>query len=121
MILVDTSVWVDHLRHGEPTLVSALERESVLSHPFVIGELACGNIRNRSEILDLIGRLATPPIATDAEALALIDQHKLMSTGIGYIDVHILASTLLMSGGSLWTKDLRLASIASELNIAYRA
>lgn len=120
MILVDTSVWIDHFRVREPGLVAILGDETVLTHPFVIGELACGNIRNRAEILDLIGRLPAPPIATDAEALDLIDRHKLNSRGIGYIDVHLLASTLLMPASRLWTTDRRLASIASELKIAHR-
>lgn len=120
MILVDTSVWIDHFRKSEPILVEALETESVLTHPLVIGELACGNLRNRAEILDLIARLPRPPIATDAEALELIDRYRLFSKGVGYLDVQILASTLLISGARLWTKDLRLASIASELRISYR-
>jgi predicted nucleic acid-binding protein len=120
VILVDTSVWVDHLRQGEPALTAALESESVLTHPFVIGELACGGIRNRTEFLDLIGRLPAPPTATDREALELIDRHKLNSKGIGYIDVHLLASTLLLPNARLWTKDQRLASIASDLKIAHR-
>lgn len=119
MILVDTSVWIDHLRQGEPALIRALESESVLTHPFVIGELACGNIRNRAEFLDLIGRLPTPPVATDLEALELIDRHKLNSKGIGYIDVHLLASTLLLPTARLWTKDRRLSTIASKLEIAF--
>jgi Predicted nucleic acid-binding protein, contains PIN domain len=119
VILVDTSVWIDHFRRGEPGLVSALESESVLTHPFVIGELACGNIRNRVEVLELIGRLPTPPVATDREALELIDRYKLNSKGIGYVDVHLLASTLLMTAATLWTKDGRLASIASELRISH--
>ena len=121
MILVDTSVWIDHLRHGEPGLASGLESESVLTHPFVIGELACGGIRNRAEFLDLIGRLARPPLATDEEALQLIDRYSLTSRGIGYIDVHLLASTLLLPGARLWTKDRQLASIASELRIGTQA
>ena len=121
MILVDTSVWVDHLRMSEVGLVALLGDETVLTHPFVIGELACGNIRNRTEILELIGRLPKPPIATDDEALEVIDRHMLNSKGIGYIDVHLLASTLLLPGARLWTKDRPLSSIASRLEIAYRA
>ncbi len=119
MILVDTSVWIDHFRTGELGLVAALEDESVLTHPLVIGELACGNLKNRIEVLKLMGRLPTPPIATDREALDFIDQMKLNAKGIGYIDVHLLASTLLMPSARLWTKDRRLASLASELKIAY--
>lgn len=119
MILVDTSVWIDHFRTAERGLVAALEDESVLTHPFVIGELACGNLNNRVEVLDLIGRLPTPPIATDRESLEFIDQMKLNAKGIGYIDVHLLASTLLMPSARLWTKDRRLAACASALKIAY--
>lgn len=119
MILVDTSVWIDHLRHGEQALVTALEGESVLTHPLVIGELACGNIRNRTEFLDLMGRLPTPPVASDLEALELIDRHKLNSKAIGYIDVHLLASTLLLPTARLWTKDRRLSMIASKLEIVF--
>jgi predicted nucleic acid-binding protein len=119
VILVDTSVWVDHFRVSEPGLVAILGDEAVLTHPFVVGELACGNIKNRAEILDLIGRLPTPPIGTDAEALELIDRHQLNSKGVGYIAIHLLASTLLMPTARLWTKDRRLASIASALKISY--
>ena len=119
MILVDTSVWIDHFRTGERGLVAALEDESVLTHPFVIGELACGNLRNRAEVLNLIGRLPNPPIATDREALEFIDRMKLNAKGIGYIDVHLLASTLLTPSARLWTKDRRLASLASQLKVAY--
>jgi predicted nucleic acid-binding protein len=118
VILVDTSVWIDHLRRGDRDLASALEAESVLTHPFVIGELACGSISNRTELLDLIGRLPMPPIATNDEALEFIDIHKLTSKGIGYIDVHLLASTLLLPHARLWTKDRQLASVAKTLGIA---
>jgi len=120
VILVDTSVWIDHFRKSEPGLVDALETESALTHPLVIGELACGNLRNRAEILELIARLPRPPIASDAEALELIDRHKLNSKGIGYVDVHLLASTLLMPEARLWTRDRRLASVASELRISFK-
>jgi predicted nucleic acid-binding protein len=117
VILVDTSVWIDHLRSGEADLISLLETESVLTHPFVIGELACGSIRNRTEFLDLIGRLPRAPTATDDEVLQLIDRHKLTSRGIGYIDAHLIASTLLQPAARLWTKDRHLSSLASDLGI----
>ena len=120
MILVDTSVWVDHFRHTEPRLVAALEEENVLTHPFIIGELACGNLRNRDEIFDLLKRLPVAPVATDREALQLIDGHRLMGRGIGFIDVHLLASTAISGTARLWTRDHRLAEIASHLSLGYR-
>ncbi|HKI98262.1 MAG TPA: type II toxin-antitoxin system VapC family toxin, partial [bacterium] len=95
MILVDTSVWIDHLRKGTPALAALLEEGQVLMHWFVLGELACGNLRNREEVLRLLGELAMAPSVTDAEARAFIERHALMGKGIGYIDVHLLASTAL--------------------------
>jgi predicted nucleic acid-binding protein len=115
VILVDTSVWVDHFRRTDDRLVAALEDEAVLTHPFVIGEVACGNLNNRVEILGLLGRLPTAPSATDREALEFIESRQLMAKGIGYIDVHLLASTALLPGALLWTKDQRLAAIAAHL------
>ena len=121
MILVDTSVWVDHLRKVDPVLVGLLEQESVLVHPFVIGELACGNIRNRTEVLDLLQRLPMAPSATDDEVLALIDRHRLMSKGLGLIDVHLLASSALAGDAVLWTRDKQLSAIADRMGVGYRA
>lgn len=118
MILVDTSVWIDHLRASNPTLGAALARTQVLLHPFVIGELACGNLKNRQEVLQLLGELPTAPQASKGEALAFIEERALMGRGIGYIDVHLLASALL-AGSRFWTKDKRLAEVAAELGIAY--
>ncbi|MBA3473093.1 MAG: type II toxin-antitoxin system VapC family toxin [Rubrobacter sp.] len=119
MILVDTSVWVDHLRSGEPALATALEAGRVLMHPFVLGELACGNLKNRSEVLRLLGDLPAAPTATDPEALGLIERRALMGRGVGYIDVHLLASAALASVGRLWTRDRRLAAVAAELELAF--
>ena len=119
MILVDTSVWVDHLRAGEPALAVALELGAVLTHPFVVGELACGNLNNRSEVLQLLGDLPGAPMATDAEALDFIERRALMGRGIGYIDVHLLASVVLAGSARLWTRDLRLAAVADDLKLAY--
>ena len=119
MILVDTSVWVDHLREGAPALAAALEQGSVLTHPFVLGELACGNLKNRSEVLRLLGELPGAPIATDAEALDFIERRALMGRGIGYIDVHLLASVALAGTARLWTRDKRLATVAADLELAY--
>lgn len=119
MILVDTSIWVDHLRGTERTLVSALEAGEVLTHPFVIGELACGNLTNRAEVLSLLADLPASPVATDAEALAFIETQSLMRRGIGYIDVHLLAATMLSGETTLWTRDKRLARIADDLLIGF--
>lgn len=108
MILVDTSVWIDHFRRGNRELVEALEREDVLTHPLVIGELACGDLKNRAEVLHLLAALPVAPIATDDEALLLIEKRRLMGRGIGYIDVHLLASVALSADARLWTLDKRL-------------
>ena len=113
MILVDTSVWIDHLRSGSPTLAALLDRDLVCTHDFVIGELACGNLRNRAEVLGLLESLPRLPAATADEALFFIDQQQLMGRGIGYIDIHLLASAV-MGGHQLWSKDKRLKSIAEQ-------
>ena len=120
MILVDTSVWIDHFRRSEPDLVALLESDEVLVHPFVIGELACGNIRNREEILRLFRRLPDAPVATHAETLEFIEQQSLMGRGVGYVDVHLLAAVALSGTARLWTKDKQLNSVASRLNFAYK-
>lgn len=119
MILVDTSVWVDHLRDGAPALAAALEQGSVLMHPFVLGELACGNLKNRGEVLRLLGDLPAAPLATDPEALDYIERRALMGRGIGYVDVHLLASAALAGAARLWTRDKRLAAAAADLKLAY--
>ncbi len=119
MILVDTSVWVDHLRAGDTDLSTALERGLVFTHPFIMGELACGRIRNRSEVLRLLQSLSHAPVASDDEALRYIDVHQLMGRGIGYVDVHLLASAALSRELRLWTRDRRLAEVAGELEVTY--
>jgi predicted nucleic acid-binding protein len=113
VILVDTSVWVEHLRHGLPRLATHLQEGEVLIHPWVIGELACGNLRNRSQVLDLLQGLPAAKVASDAEVLLLIERDRLMGRGIGYIDAHLLASARL-SHCRLWTQDRRLAGVAEE-------
>ena len=118
MILVDTSVWIDHLRRGDARLLATLEAGEVLAHPLVIGELACGHLRNRREILDLLSNLPTAASATDAEVLGLIERRKLMGRGIGYLDAHLLAATALTRPARLWTIDHNLAHVASDLGLA---
>ena len=119
MILVDTSVWIDHLRGGDAELVGLLQTMQVLVHPFVVGEMACGNLRNRAEVLKLMGDLPGTAAASDPEVLFFIDQHRLMGRGIGYVDAHLLAAVLLTPPTRLWTRDKRLAAIADELGLAY--
>lgn len=116
MILVDTSVWIDHLRRGEQELVKLLNEGVVLCHPFVIGELACGNLKNRAEILSLLAALPTPTVASHQEALHLLTKRKLSGKGLGWIDLHLLASALL-SKCPLWTKDKALGTVAGALKI----
>lgn len=120
MILVDTSVWADHLREGIPALAAVLDEGIVLTHPFVVGELACGQLPNRSEVLALLARLPAASRASDAEALEFIGRHSLMGRGIGYIDVHLLASAALTRDARIWTRDRRLASVALELDLGVK-
>jgi predicted nucleic acid-binding protein len=115
VILVDTSVWIDHLRATDSDLESALTDGEVLIHSFVVGELACGNIARRAEILSLLEDLPAAREATHDEVMALIHRRKLMGRGIGYVDAHLLASALLTPGTLLWTRDKRLSRIAAEL------
>ncbi len=117
MILVDTSIWVDHLRSGLPSLAELLSEGRVLAHPWVIGELACGNLRDRARLIQLLQGLPQAPLATDGEVMLLIERHRLIGRGIGWIDAHLLASTLLASA-RLWSGDRRLTAIATELNAA---
>ena len=117
MILVDTSVWVEHLRRGLPRLATLLQEGKVLIHPWVIGELACGNLSRRHQVLELLQGLPAATVASDAEVLLLIERKRLMGRGIGYVDVHLLASARL-SHCRLWTQDRRLASVAQEQGLA---
>ena len=119
MILVDTSVWIAHLRAGETRLAAALEAARVMMHPFVLGELACGNLKNRAEVLDLLAKLPEAPVADHPEALAFIGRHGLMGKGIGFIDVHLLASAALAGTAKLWTLDRRLAAVAEAMKLAH--
>jgi predicted nucleic acid-binding protein len=119
LIVVDTSVWIDHLRSAIAPLAEALEAEDVLVHPFIIGELACGEISRRREVLDLLGTLPSSVVAKDDEVLHFIENHRLMGKGIGYIDAHLLASVTLTPAATLWTRDKRLASIAAQLRIGF--
>lgn len=111
MILVDTSVWIEHFRRGVPTLVRALDDGAVLTHPFVIGEIACGRLADRQEILDHLGLLPAAVVAEHDEALALLERRELAGKGLCWVDVHLLASARL-SGARLWTLDRTLQRAA---------
>ena len=118
MILVDTSVWIDHLRIGDPELVALLQDGHVLAHPWVTGELALGHLSHRSEILGLLNHLPQAKAATDHEVLTLIDNHQLFGLAIGYVDAHLLAATMLTTGARLWTRDKRLQAAAAQRGLA---
>jgi predicted nucleic acid-binding protein len=116
MILVDTSIWVDHLRNGNDRLALMLEQGLVLTHPFVIGELACGFLRNRREILELLQSLPCTGMAGHAEVLHLVESKSLYGRGLGWIDAHLVASAML-SPAYLWTSDRRLRLVADSLDL----
>jgi len=116
MVLVDTSVWVEHFRQGNIGLINLLNEGQVASHPLIIGELACGNLKNRSQILSLFSALPTVLVAEHEEVLGFIENHRLMGKGLGFIDVHLLASAML-TNLPLWTLDKRLNSTSEALGL----
>ena len=118
MILVDTSVWVDHFRSRDRVLVELLSNDRVSMHPFVRGELALGNLRPRAEILRLLADLPQASVADESELLHIVERRKLMGLGIGLIDAHLLASALL-DKNKLFTRDRRLLAVATRLRIAH--
>lgn len=117
MILVDTSVWVDHFRSADSRLTELLLDSQVLCHAFVVGELACGNLRRRAEIIALLRSLPSLPVLTNEEVLVFLDAQRLAGEGLGWIDVHLLA-TAYASGERLWTRDRRLGQAARRLGVA---
>lgn len=121
MILVDSSVWVAHLRSGVRRFADLLDDGQILVHPIVIGELACDNLRDRGQFLRWLRALPKAPEATHPEALAFIQGRRLMGRGVGYGDVQLLASCKLVEEQSLWTLDRRLADLASELDVGFLA
>jgi predicted nucleic acid-binding protein len=119
MILVDTSVWIDHLRRTDAYLSSLLNEGRVRMHPHVLGEIALGSLQNRTVVLEAMRNLPTVTVATDDEVFRFIGAHALFGLGIGYTDAHLLAATKLSPGTRLWTRDRRLSDAAAQLRIAY--
>jgi predicted nucleic acid-binding protein len=119
VVLVDTSVWVSHLRDGRADLAEVLDAGEVACHPFIIGELACGYLENRAEIISLLAALPQAPLLEHEEVLAFIEARMVMGKGLGYVDVHLLASSLL-GGMPLWTLDAQLAKAAATMGFRYR-
>ncbi|RMH51987.1 MAG: PIN domain-containing protein [Zetaproteobacteria bacterium] len=119
MILVDTSVWVDYLRRGDEELRQLLESGRVCTHPFVIGEIACGNLVHRATVLELLNGLPAVRVVSDSDILSFIEDHGLMGRGIGYIDIHLLAAVVSGASIRLWTRDKRLHALAESLGVSF--
>jgi predicted nucleic acid-binding protein len=117
MILVDTSVWIDHLRYNDARLVACLMRQQIVIHPFILGEIALGQIGNRDLILGDLKSLPFATVATDSDVMHMIDAQRLFGRGIGYVDAHLLASALITGRTTLWTQDKRLADVAKQLGV----
>ena len=118
-VLVDSSIWIDHLRAPQPALTGLLERDRVACHPFVIGELACGNFARREEVLSELGALRTPRLATLPEVRSAIEARAWHGRGIGLVDAFLLVSAMVDGRTSLWTRDRRLQAIANEVGIGW--
>lgn len=118
MVLVDTSVWVSHLRDGNVGLEKLLNNGEVVSHPFIVGELGCGNLKNRHEILTYLQSLPMTILAEDEEVLGFIENNQLMGKGLGYIDVHLIASAVL-TDVPLWTFDKTLEKFTKKIGLNY--
>ena len=116
MVLVDTSIWINHFRKSESRLIELLEQGDVVTHPFITGELACGNMKNRKQIISLLHALPSAPKASDDEILFFIDRHSIMGRGIGLIDAHLLASCKL-AHCILWSTDKRLLLVANDMGL----
>jgi predicted nucleic acid-binding protein len=120
VILVDSSVWIDHFRRANEILTDQLERQLVLIHPFVIGELAVGHLKSRDQLLRALGELDQVIVARDQEVMRFIEQERLFGRGLGYIDAHLLASVRLTPETLLWTRDKLLLAAAERLSLAAR-
>ncbi len=119
MILVDTSVWIDHLHRKSSRLAAALEDSLVLTHPMIIGELALGTIANRTQVLTLLSSLPQPKLALHPEVMTMVNAHELHGLGLALVDAHLLASVRITAGASLWSHDKRLMRVATSMGVAY--
>lgn len=117
MIVVDTAIWIDHLHRGDPVLQQLLDDDAVAMHPFVFGEIALGSLRDRERVLRGLAKLVPARVAQEYEVITLIEGKQLHGTGIGYVDAHLLAATLLIRDGLLWTRDRRLQAVAETLGV----
>lgn len=118
MILVDTSVWIDHLHAAEPALIALLDDDAAACHPLVIQELALGSLRERETVLQLLSSLRALPVLSHRELLALVDGRRLWCRGLSSVDAHLMGSVLLTEGAQLWTRDKRLRAACHEASIA---
>jgi predicted nucleic acid-binding protein len=119
MILADTSLWVEQLRWPDGPLTTLLQEGAIAMHPFVIGELACGNLRNRRSLLEMLSDLPSLQPATEFEAMSMIERHALAGVGLGYIDVHLMASAAI-AGVRVWTTDKAMAAASTRIGIVYQ-
>lgn len=119
MLLADTSVWIDHLRKGDKRLADRLNATAIAIHPHIIGEVSLGSLKDRKTVIALLRNLPEAVIATDSEVLDMIAERRLHGRGIGYVDAHLLASTLLSAPMRLWTRDARLNAVAMDLGIGF--
>lgn len=117
MILIDTSVWIAHFKRASAWLAESLENKQALCHPFIVGELACGDLPSRSSTILLLQKLPEAPLMQHEEVLTLVERHHLMASGIGWVDAHLLGSALL-AGADFWTLDRPLAIAARKLGVA---
>jgi predicted nucleic acid-binding protein len=118
VIIVDRSVWIDHFKDGDPGLAKLLDNGQVLTHPFVIGEIALGSLRQRTMVLDALRNLPQALVAGDDEVMIFIERERLFSTGIGYVDAHLLTAARLTPGALIWTKDRRLRDVSERLKVS---
>ncbi len=118
-VLIDTSIWIDYLAHGDAQVAQLLHSEQVLMHPFVIGEIACGSLKDRDAVLRLLRDLPQAPLAQHEEVLELMRRHTLYGTGIGWIDAHLLSSVALSAQTQLWSRDRRLRDAAASMRCAF--
>ncbi|MGE0281144.1 MAG: type II toxin-antitoxin system VapC family toxin [Rhizobiaceae bacterium] len=118
IVIVDTSIWIEHLRASDPMLADMIRQRSVRLHPFVLAEIALGNPPNRSRLLTNLKGLRPAPVATEEEMLTLVESEAIFGKGLGFVDVHLLASARLEPGSSVWTRDKRLGAVARNLGLA---